>query len=612
MEAINYYLPSGLNHTLWSKINDNSIWTLSDSLGRLEYVSNSYCELLKTHSNRLVGEPHKLLKSHLHSDVLYKNLWRTIKMGQKWNGVLSETLDNGNTLFLDATIIPIQDEIESSVKYIGLYKDVTKLHQQNKQIIISNAADKDFLNSMPFHVFLTSRHGKVINVNKPFGNKEVSELIGTYIYDYFSPDSFNKIKSNIEYVASGKVANQFEIKELDSTENTREYSILIAPVLDKLGGVISLTVTIQENTKTYCINKDREAGKKCRLIYQSINVGIIIVTDNNGKIKEWNKGAEAAFEYTASEILGKPLTVLISRKSRKSNLKELLNAAKNIENNEDAELIELNCLSKSKKEFPVELALSSLTFRVNKIYCAMMLDISKRKTLENKLKQKTKDLELFLYRSSHDLKAPFSTAVDLLNSLKKDSPTKNVKLLDLLTATMKRGELLSEGLSQASLIRVSRNKSSIIDFQKIIEDTFKLLSSENNLKGINTVKQLDTQTEFYSNSELLSTIFHNVIQNAIRYSKAPTKSKNPCITILVKTFDDKAIIEIRDTGIGIRKDHINKIFNLYFRVNNIDDSGFGLGLYVVKSIVDNLMGDIHVKSTLKKGTSFKIILPNLK
>ena len=611
MEAINYYIPSGLDHTILSKIKDNSICTLTDSLGRLEYVSDDYCQILETHSNRLIGEPHELLRCHLHTNTLYKNLWRTIKMGQKWSGVLTETLKNGKTIVLDATIIPISDDIENTVKYIGLYNDVTKLHSQKNQIVTANGADRDFLNVMPFHVFLTSKHGKVLNVNKPYNNKEVSELVGTYIYDCFSLESFEKIKNNIEFVASEKTANQFEITELDATAKPCKYSILIAPVFDELRGLHSLTVTVQKNNETYSINKEREAGKKCRLIYQSLNIGIVVVTDHNGKITEWNNGAEAAFGYTESEILGKPLTVLISRKSSKTNIKELLKSAHKTEINKDVEFTELPCLSKSKKEFIVEFALNKLTFGEEKIYVATMLDVTQRKALENKLELKTKDLESSLYRSAQDLKSFFSSAKKVSDSLKKDTLIENKNFLKAFDKTVEKSKLLSERLAQASLQTVHKKESSKIDFHEIIEDTLQSLSLKNNLKGINIVKNRDTSFEFFSNSELLKSIFYNVIHNAIIYSKAPTKSKTPCITITVQTLENKAMIKISDSGIGIRKEHLEKIFDLYYRVNDSDDSGFGLGLYTVKRIVDDLNGEIQVQSKLNKGTSFIIELPNL-
>ncbi|WCO03410.1 ATP-binding protein [Psychroserpens ponticola] len=612
MEAINYYISSNLDKNALSLIKDNSMFTVTDSLGRLEYASDSYCAILESNSNRLIGETQKILRSHLHTDSLYKNLWRTLKMGQKWNGVLSETLTSGQIIYLDTKLIPVNDEIENNVKYFGLYDDVTKTYKQNNLLLKASSKHKDFLNIMPFHVFLITRHGKILNANKNYGNLEVSEMIDTYIYDHISLDSFEILKQNINYVNTEKTANQFEITEFDSKGKQHDYSVLVAPVFNKLGGMVSITVTIQENPKTYSINEDREVGSKCRLIYQSINVGIIVVTDHKGNITEWNKGAELAFGYTKFEIIGKPLTILISKKYRKTSIRELLNVTQKLENNQDVDLIEMYCLSKNKEEFPVEFALSSLNIRGQKIYCAMMLDISKRKALENKLQQKTKDLELFLYRSAHDLKAPFSSAEGLLNLLKDEAVSDRNILLEMLDTTIAKGKLLSESLTQASLITLNRNVFSEIDFQDIIENIIQILSCSNNLKKIKVETHLDTPATFNSSPELLSSVFHNLIQNAIKYSKAPTKESISCINISVKTNQDKVVITVIDNGVGIAKDDVKKIFDLYYRANKHDVAGNGLGLYVVKSIVEDLEGEILVKSTINRGTCFEIILPNPK
>lgn len=610
MEAIKYYLSSSLNEGILSLIKDNSIFTITDSLGRLEFVSDNYCTLLESSTNKLLGETQELWKSHLHTDMLYKNLWRTIKMKRKWTGVLSETLPSGKTIYLDTTIIPVKDEFDNSVKYVGLYDDVTVIHQKNNQLKNRNSEDRDFLNIMPFHVFLITKHGKVLNVNKSYKDLEVSEVIGTYIYDYVSLDSFEVLKKNIDNVSTERVPNQFEIIEEDSTGKRCNYSVLVSPVFNEMGGMASLTVMIKENLQTYSINKDREVGSKCRLIYQSINVGIIVLTDSKGNITEWNKGAELAFGYATTEIVGKPLTVLISRKHRKTSIKELLNVTKKLENNQDIDLIEMYCLSKYKEEFPVEFALSSLTFRGKTIYCAMMLDISKRKALENKLKQKTKDLELFLYRSAHDLKAPFSTAEGLLNLLKEEEENERVKLLDMLNNTISKGKVLSESLAQASLISLKKETHSRIEFDDIIKNILRVLSCTYSIDTTKFNIDIDTPFAFYSSPELFSSIFHNLIQNAIQYAKPPFCQNESCIDVSVKTDENKAIITVRDNGAGIEKDNLNKIFDLYFRANRQDTPGNGLGLYVVKTIVDDLDGNIQVKSTINEGTCFEIIIPN--
>ena len=71
------------------------------------------------------------------------------------------------------------------------------------------------------------------------------------------------------------------------------------------------------------------------------------------------------------------------------------------------------------------------------------------------------------------------------------------------------------------------------------------------------------------------------------------------------------MIEIKDNGIGIADDHINKIFTMFYRAHQ-DNSGSGLGLYIVKETIDKLYGNISVKSKMRFGSTFTVTLPNLK
>ena len=84
----------------------------------------------------------------------------------------------------------------------------------------------------------------------------------------------------------------------------------------------------------------------------------------------------------------------------------------------------------------------------------------------------------------------------------------------------------------------------------------------------------------------------------------------PYIDIEVKTCPEEVIIKICDNGLGITEKSINNIFDLYYRTNNGNIPGNGLGLYIVKNIVEDLNGEIAVASDLKNGTCFEISLPN--
>ena len=104
-------------------------------------------------------------------------------------------------------------------------------------------------------------------------------------------------------------------------------------------------------------------------------------------------------------------------------------------------------------------------------------------------------------------------------------------------------------------------------------------------------------------------VINNLLDNAVKYRKPDQP-----IDVYLKTWNDseRLYLSIRDTGLGIKKDNLKKIFDKFYRVhtgNRHDAKGFGLGLAYVKSIVDSHDGDIKVESELGKGTTFTISLP---
>lgn len=493
MEAIQYKLLSGLNEDLKDVIRDNSIFSITDSLGRIEYANKDYCEILEREQNSLIGESHDLLKSHLHTDKIYKNLWRTIKMGNKWNGILNDKSASGKQFWLDTTIIPVRDDVENTMRYVALYKDVTKSQLKNYQLIESNISHSRY-----------------------------------------------------------------------------------------------------------------------RSIYQSIHLGIIILIDDEGNITEWNKGAELAFGYSQVEILGYPLTVLMSNEFRKPNIKELIKLINKIKSNQDSDSIEACCLTKSGVEFPVELAMETLNVNNSNFYCVTMLDLTKSKKTENNLEQKNRNLELLLYRTIHDLKAPLSSAEGLINLLKDEPINERAKKLsNMLETTINKGKDLVESLTHASNYSNKIIESKIINFDIIIDDVLKMLSSSKDFELFEINTDIINNKNYKSNPEWISSIFQNLIHNAIKYYKIPSKNHSPEVNIFVTSLSDNIVINVSDNGKGISEESIANIFDLYYRVDNKDVPGNGLGLYIVKNIVEDLGGTISVESEINKGASFEIIIPNL-
>ncbi len=216
---------------------------------------------------------------------------------------------------------------------------------------------------------------------------------------------------------------------------------------------------------------------------------------------------------------------------------------------------------------------------------------------------------------AHDIKGPVSAVIDLLNIIDRG----------YVTDPEKSKQLISRAIKKASTI--IRIVDDILDYSKL-ED--KSLMKREKLNIFNTLDESITlmrpyaekrniileQCEFcinqeyvYGNHTFLMRVFNNVIMNAIKYNKKGGK-------IIFKSYrdekDQNIVMEITDTGIGISTDDIEKVFLIFERGSNARrniDGSIGLGLSLVKQIVEDHEGTIEISSELNVGTTLKITLP---
>ncbi|WP_228238316.1 PAS domain S-box protein [Allomuricauda sp. M10] len=349
-------------------------------------------------------------------------------------------------------------------------------------------------------------------------------------------------------------------------------------------------------------------------IYESVKIGIVIVTDHRGTIIKWNKGAERAFGYPPFDILGKPLSTLMVKRYKRATFTDFLGLVHRLKRLRNQEILELNCIDNNGKEFPVEFVLSNWTIKGEDFYGFKMLDISKRIAFENRLKQKTKELELFMYRSAHDLNAPFSSAQGLINLMKDEKTVEGMQVyIEMLERTIGHAKVLSKGLANASLLSSHAHDSKEIDFAKIIQGVLQLLKEEENFESIQFKIGIQDSISFVSCPDLISTVFQNLIQNAIKYVIKPNDGHTPMVKIEIRSEENELLVQVSDNGKGIKKENMDRVFELYYRAEVENTPGTrGLGLYIVKKIVEDLNGTIKVESKVNKGTSFTVRFPNKK
>lgn len=220
-----------------------------------------------------------------------------------------------------------------------------------------------------------------------------------------------------------------------------------------------------------------------------------------------------------------------------------------------------------------------------------------------------KELDNFVYSVSHDLRAPISSVLGLINISKLETDTEKLKHYE----SLKEKSLLKLDSFIKDILDYSRNsrieiKPQQTNWQEYITELIKEFEYLPEAKGIDISINIHQEEEFYADKYRIGIIFNNIISNAFRYSDKSKKFR--FIKITGNVYKEKACITIQDNGIGIEKEHQKKIFDMFYRANE-ESKGSGLGLYILKETLQKINGHVKVSSEFGKGSLFYIEIPNL-
>ncbi|UQD55878.1 ATP-binding protein [Flavobacterium sp. K5-23] len=330
---------------------------------------------------------------------------------------------------------------------------------------------------------------------------------------------------------------------------------------------------------------------------------------------EWEKADQLIDEL---ELIGKDLhkklnTITLSTEEKENIYQQItINTNKLSINQRDFS----NSLGKATRLVKSYLLFTNIFFTLIiigsvSIYYSVMIHKLRRSKQEIDDRNKNliitnKELDKFVYSASHDLRSPILSLKGLIEIVKLEDDLDEIRIyLDLMNQTLdKQDQFIKE------IIDYSRNKR-----KKVIATSFSLnqiideiISQHCYIKGANmiTINKNLSVDEAHSDSLSLKIILNNLLSNAFKYFDE--KKENPYISIKTYANEEFYKIEIEDNGIGIDKEHLDKIFEIFFVTNNTK-KGSGLGLYLVKEAVKNINGTITVDSEMNVGSKFTLTIP---
>jgi PAS domain S-box-containing protein len=249
------------------------------------------------------------------------------------------------------------------------------------------------------------------------------------------------------------------------------------------------------------------------------------------------------------------------------------------------------------------------------VWNGTMIDITDVKIIEeqlvknNKVLKKTnEELDRFVYSTSHDLRSPLTSILGLVDIIAEETEESST----LSNVEMIRGRVLRLDAYIRNILSYSKNNRAEIviekvNIEKIIRDSFEYLKNSKEHSDVQFTVEIITHTPLYSDTSRLTTIIENIIGNALKYHKR--ELTNRYIKVTGEIHRNYCTITVADNGIGIEPIHQKKIFDMFYRIGG-NIPGAGIGLYIVKEMVEKLGGEISVISVPGGSTAFTIKIKN--
>ncbi|MDP2338158.1 MAG: PAS domain S-box protein [Bacteroidota bacterium] len=511
------------------------------------------------------------------------------------------------------------------IRSYGTIQDITKYKLNEENFKLKEGQYNNLIESIPLGIAIC-QYNKFAFINPAWerilsGNKKM-QFIGKSITKMLPPESKKKFRQRIDSVSRGHIEPTFEEKmlRLDGTELYSEVTLTQTRFKD----FTAVQISVKDITELKKTEEQLRFSEEKFNVITEYSTDVFWTIDLLGNFTNVSPAIENLLGYRQEELINQNIILFLTSDSSGLAYKEIkkYQSEKLLKEKLGPKKMILESVCKDGRTKWIEIK-SGPIYDSNQIifgYSGVCKDITKRKKTtqflkKNKIRLKelieTKDK--FFTIIAHDLRSPFNSILGFLDLLRKqyddfdDSVRKGyLKLIEEnANNTLKLlDNLLEWAKAQTGKITFQPRRQKLIP---IVENAIETLNSALILKELKIDYSIDDNLEIYSDANMLTTIFQNLISNAIKHSY-------PGGTISINTdlAENQLEVIVSDTGVGMNDETLNRLFQIGEQVSvpgTANEKGSGLGLILCKDFIEMHKGSIWAESEPGKGSKFIFRIP---
>jgi len=515
------------------------------------------------------------------------------------------------------TDLPIRNR-DGSISKMTLYRDISDEKHQELRLKASEEDYRRLFRHVGIGVYVSSKKGRFLDANpallKMLGYDSKEAFLNIDIQNdlYVRPDDRLAFQRMIE--KDGRV--------IDYRVNFKRMDGSLIPVLltanvrhGHEGSVIGYEGIMTDQSRREAMEqKLREAHDFLDNIIRS-SPNAIMGTDMKGNIIIWNRGAEEILGYTAEEVIGQMSVRALYPDSMAIKVMKMIRGP---EYGGTGKLRAYPMTFRSRDGAVVEGTLSANIIcdqKGNEVASVgIFVDIGERLEMERKLhrtqehllqSEKLAAMGRLISQLAHELNNPLYGIMNTLELMKTEIPPTNKrrKLLEMaLSETVRLTDMLRKTLSFS---KPDQEEKSLVQINDILDEILLLHEKQLSEYTIKIVSDFAADLpEVIASKNQLRQVFLNLISNA-----RDAMPEGGTFRVSTESQGSQIVIRVSDTGVGIKEDHLDKIFDTFFSTKTDSVKGVGLGLSVCYGFIKDHGGDIQVESRRGEGTAFIISLP---